>query len=163
VVTVIWLRSHRRRAEIDPLYAPASVNVHSHYRMYLINASAYRPIGRYRRSKHRKLMTSLELVADIPARIECMFYNQSNIAELVRFTVLCTRIGVKHQGGHEIAFNRTWRNGQTLDTLVRIHLFTCSVHCSAPEFLAAKQQRLLQPDKLIPFTESQRLFSRLFS
>jgi len=30
--------------------------------MLLINASAYRPIGRYRRSKHRKLMTHLKLI-----------------------------------------------------------------------------------------------------
>ena len=34
----------------------------------LINASAYRPIGRYRRPKHRKLMTSLKPVADAPLR-----------------------------------------------------------------------------------------------
>ena len=34
----------------------------------LINASAYRPIGRYRRSKRRKSMTTLQLVADTPLR-----------------------------------------------------------------------------------------------
>jgi len=34
----------------------------------IINASAYRPIGRYRRSKHRKSTTSLKLVADTAPR-----------------------------------------------------------------------------------------------
>ena len=32
------------------------------------DASAYRPIGRYWRSKHRKLMTSVKLMADAPLK-----------------------------------------------------------------------------------------------
>jgi len=37
-------------------------------RMWLINASAYRSIGRYRRAKHRKSVTSFKLIADTPLR-----------------------------------------------------------------------------------------------
>ena len=44
------------------------LNYSTHYRAHLINASAYRRIGRYRRSEHRKSMTSLKLVADTPLR-----------------------------------------------------------------------------------------------
>jgi len=45
----------------------------------LINASVYRPIGHYRRSKRRKSMTSLNLAADTPLRkltltLNCHFF-----------------------------------------------------------------------------------------
>ena len=38
------------------------------YVVSVINTSAYRPIGRYRRSKHRKLVTSLKPVANATLR-----------------------------------------------------------------------------------------------
>jgi len=52
-------------------------------RVWLINASAYRPIGRYRRYKHRKSMTQSKLVADTPLRQITLTLNP-NFAQTMR-------------------------------------------------------------------------------
>ena len=65
--------------QLSPKHLPPKAGV------TIINASAYRPIGRYRRSKHRKSMTSLKLVADTKPR-------QLTLNWTLTLTPICTAV-----------------------------------------------------------------------